>query len=580
MQLFHHLAWFFKRYWHRYAIALLMLAIVAVLNMIVPWMIGRSVDQLLDTKSLHHSAQYLIALIGCAVAVYFLRFGWRRVLFGTSYNLGNILRQHFYQRLTRQGQAFFNAHSTGDLMARATNDIDAVEMAAGEGILSGFDGLLTFILVIIMMFVFIDWRLAIFALLPFPFMGVAFYRLSRRIHGQFRDSLEKFSTLNEQVQQAMTGMRMTKAMGREQIETVNFDRIAENAAESNYRVARTEAKYDPVIGLSLGAALLITLLAGAWQIHAGELSIGKLTSFTMYLSELIWPMWAFGWLMNIVQRGNAAIDRLDQLLTIKDSIEDSGTETLNKASLSVRDLTFSYPESSVPSLKQVSFDLPENTVLGIVGPTGAGKSTLIQLLMRYWQINEGQIKLGGKPIEQYQLAQLRSAFAYVPQDPFLFSTTIAENIRMGNPSATFEQVREAARVAAIDDDIMNFPEGYETLVGERGVTLSGGQRQRISIARALISNAPILILDDSLSAVDVHTEQKIIGHLRARTGQSVIIISHRLSAVEHAQQIMVLHHGEILELGSHAELLEQDRWYARMHNYQQLEKQIGERTHA
>ncbi|QMV14218.1 ABC transporter ATP-binding protein [Vibrio spartinae] len=572
MQLFQHLGWFFRRYWLTYTFALLMLVIVALINMAIPWFIGQTIDHLLATRTMAQAKYDLLGLLLASIIVYLLRYGWRRMLFGTSYKLGNLLRQQFYQRLTRQGQAFYNHHSTGDLMARATNDIDAVEIAAGEGILSGFDGLLTFILVLVMMFIFIDWQLAALAILPFPFMGIGFYRLSSQIHHQFKTTLDRFSSLNEQTQQAMTGIRMIKSMGRESIEAEQFDQIAEQAASSTYKVQRSEALFDPIIQLSLGAALLIALLAGGWQIHEGRLTVGQLTSFTLYLSELIWPMFAFGWLMNILQRGNAAIERLDELLTLPDTIEDHGQFTPRGYQVTVSHLTFHYPDIPQPSLKNVSFRLRENRVFGVVGATGAGKSTLLQLLMRYWESGEGAIQISGTPLRQIPLAQLRALYAYVPQDAFLFSATIMENIRMGRPAATDEQVYQAAKLAAIDNDIRQFPDGYQTTVGERGVTLSGGQRQRISIARALISDAPLLILDDALSAVDIRTEKIIIQHLRQRKTQTLIIVSHRLSAVEHADEIIVMAHGEVIERGKHQQLIAGDGWYSRMAAYQQMEQ--------
>ncbi|KFZ39148.1 ABC transporter ATP-binding protein [Shewanella mangrovi] len=574
MQLFLHLKWFFRRYWYTYALAMLMLLLVGIINMAIPKFIGEAVDQLLATKQQSATEAYLIGLALGGFAVYLLRYGWRRMLFGTSYKLGNFLRQRFYTRLTKQGQAFYNAHSTGDLMARATNDIDAVEVAAGEGILSGFDGILTFFLVLIMMFVFIDWRLAALAVLPFPIMAVAFYRVSKRIHSQFKDSLDKFSALNQQTQQAMTGIRMIKSMGREHIEAEQFNGIAQQAAHSTYQVQRSEALFGPIIQLSLGAALLIVLLAGGWQIHSGNLSVGQLTSFTLYLSELIWPMFAFGWLMNIIQRGNAAIERLDELLNLPDTIADLGQQQSQGYQLQVQQLQFHYPATQQANLNGINLQLEENQTLGIAGATGAGKSTLVQLLMRYWEADVGEISLSGVPIQQLPLARLRAMYAYVPQDSFLFSSSIIENIRMGRTDASDDEVYEAARLAAIHDDILQFPDAYHTLVGERGVTLSGGQRQRVSIARALISKAPILILDDALSAVDVETEQTIIQHLRQRQQQTLLIISHRLSALEQADEIIVLSHGEICERGSHQQLIEHDGWYARMAAYQQMEQAL------
>ncbi|ENI4130522.1 ATP-binding cassette domain-containing protein [Vibrio fluvialis] len=574
MQLFQHLKWFFRQHRFTYALALSMLFAVAMLNMAVPWFIGHAIDKLLETRDFSQAEYYLFALLGVSILVYLLRYGWRRVLFGTSYQLGNILREQFYHRLLRQGQAFYNQHSTGDLMARATNDIDAVEMAAGEGILSGFDGLMTFILVLVMMFVFIDWQLAVLAILPFPFMGYGFYKLSNRIHHQFKDTLDSFSTLNEQAQQSVAGIRMIKSMGREAIEADKFERIAEQSAQSTYKVQRSEALFDPIIQLSLGAALLIALLMGGWQISSGNLTVGQLTSFTLYLSELIWPMYAFGWLMNILQRGNAAIGRLEELLNLPDSINDQGTTEPAGYALAIEHVSFHYPETGQPSLSKISLQLGENRVLGIAGATGAGKSTLLHLLMRYWEAEQGSIEVSGIPIQSIPLPALRNLYAYVPQDAFLFSMSIMENIRIGRSEASDEDVHQAAKLAAIHDDILQFPDGYQTLVGERGVTLSGGQRQRISIARALISQAPILVLDDALSAVDIKTEKVIIEHLQQRREQTLIVVSHRLSAIERADEIVVLAHGEMIEKGTHRELIRQDGWYARMAAYQQMEQAL------
>ncbi|MBY7806922.1 ATP-binding cassette domain-containing protein [Vibrio fluvialis] len=574
MQLFQHLKWFFRQHRFTYALALSMLFAVAMLNMAVPWFIGHAIDKLLETRDFSQAEFYLFALLVVSILVYLLRYGWRRVLFGTSYQLGNILREQFYHRLLRQGQAFYNQHSTGDLMARATNDIDAVEMAAGEGILSGFDGLMTFILVLVMMFVFIDWQLAVLAILPFPFMGYGFYKLSNRIHHQFKDTLDSFSTLNEQAQQSVAGIRMIKSMGREAIEADKFERIAEQSAQSTYKVQRSEALFDPIIQLSLGAALLIALLMGGWQISSGNLTVGQLTSFTLYLSELIWPMYAFGWLMNILQRGNAAIGRLEELLNLPDSINDQGSIEPAGYALAIEHVSFHYPETGQPSLSNISLQVGENRVLGIAGATGAGKSTLLHLLMRYWEAEQGSIEVSGIPIQSIPLPALRNLYAYVPQDAFLFSMSIMENIRIGRSEASDEDVHQAAKLAAIHDDILQFPEGYQTLVGERGVTLSGGQRQRISIARALISQAPILVLDDALSAVDIKTEKVIIEHLQQRREQTLIVVSHRLSAIERADEIVVLAHGEMIEKGTHRELIRQDGWYARMAAYQQMEQAL------
>lgn len=574
MQLFQQLSWFFREHWRTYSVALLLLSLVAMLNLSIPWLVGQSVDHLAAGDSEGHS-RILWLLLACALAIYALRFTWRQILFGTAYRLGNLLRSRFYQRLTRQGDAFYATHNTGDLMARATNDIDAIEMAAGEGILSGFDGLLTFVLVMIMMAAVIDWRLTLIALLPFPVMAFGFHRLSNRIHHQFNEALEQFSALNDRTQEALSGIRMIRALGREQQEFDDYAAITRRAAKANYDVARSEALFDPLIFLCMSASLLLTLAGGSWLISTEQLSIGELTGFTLYLGQLIWPMWAFGWLLNIIERGSAAWKRVDATLQTPDSIQDQGQQTVSKTSLTAEALSFTYPGSETPALQDVSFDLPPGGRLGIAGPTGAGKSTLIQLLMRYREVDNPQrLRLGGHAVADYPLQALRSCFAWVPQDPFLFSLTVAENIALSQPDASPEAIRHAAWLASVDEDIERLPKGYDTPVGERGVTLSGGQRQRVALARALLAPAPILVLDDSLSAVDLDTEKRILQRLQqVHEQRSLIVISHRLSALRDCDSILVLQHGHPDEIGTHEQLLATDGWYSRMWTYQQMEEE-------
>lgn len=573
MQLFQRLSWFFREHWRTYLVALLLLTLVAVLNLSIPWLVGRSVDHLAAGDDAGHS-RTLWLLFGCALAVYGLRFTWRQILFGTAYRLGNLLRSRFYQRLTRQGDAFFASHNTGDLMARATNDIDAIEMAAGEGILSGFDGLLTFVLVMIMMVVMIDWRLTLIALLPFPVMAFGFHRLSNRIHHQFNEALQQFSALNDRTQEALSGIRMIRALGREQQEFEDYAAITARAAKANYAVARSEALFDPLIFLCMSGSLLLTLAGGSWLISSEQLSIGELTGFTLYLGQLIWPMWAFGWLLNIIERGSAAWKRVDATLQTPDSIEDRGQRPVRETGLEVQGLSFTYPGSHTPALQEISFELPPGGRLGIAGPTGAGKTTLIKLLMRYREADDPQrLRLGGHPIADYPLQALRGCFAWVPQDPFLFSLTVADNIALSQPDANPAAIRHAAWLAAVDEDIERLPEGYDTPVGERGVTLSGGQRQRVALARALLAPAPILVLDDSLSAVDLDTEKRILQRLQhASERRSLIVISHRLSALQGCDTILVLQRGHLDEIGTHEQLLGADGWYSRMWTYQQMEE--------
>ncbi|MFM5441337.1 ABC transporter transmembrane domain-containing protein [Aeromonas enteropelogenes] len=576
MSVFLRLGWFFKEQWRRYLIAITLLMMVAILTVIPPKVVGWVVDGIakgdLDNDTL---LRYLAGLFGLGLLIYLLRYVWRVMLFGASYRLAYVLRNRLFGHFTRMSPDFYQRHRTGDLMAHATNDIQAVEMTAGEGVLTLVDSMIVGILVLSIMCSQYSWQLTLLSLLPLPVMAFFMNRFGKQIYKEFKAAQGAFSRLNNKTQEALSGVRVLKSYAVESLEDQGFAELTRQAGERNMAVARIDAKFDPVIYLCIGCSYFLAVAGGSALVLQGELTLGELTSFTMYLGQLIWPMFAIAWLFNIIERGSAAYSRIESLLAERSDIEDPAQPQALTSAFPLCASGVGYRLEQRDLLQDIDFTLQRGGMLGVVGRTGAGKSSLLKLLMRLANPSAGELTMGGVPVERLALGELRRQFAYVPQEPFLFSTTIAANIALGRPDASQEEIERVARIACVHDDIVRFPRGYETEVGEKGVTLSGGQKQRLAIARALLLEAPILVLDDALSAVDAHTEQQILHALKAHR-RTLILVSHRMTAVEQADEILVLEQGRVSERGRHGALMAHNGWYADMVRYQRLEQDVEE----
>ncbi len=579
MRIFWQLRWYFRQKWKHYVGSILLFAVISALQLVPPKAVGVIVDGVVDnTLETNTLIMWLLGLIVLLFTIYGCRILWRIWLFGASWELGTILRNRLYRHLSTQPPRFFERYKTGDLMARGTNDVRNIVMTAGEGVLTAADSVITGIAVLIIMVTQVSWKLTVMALLPMPFLAVIIFFIVRILHQRFRVAQEAFSSMSDMTQESLNGVRMLRAFGLENQEQQRFEEVVDDTGAKNIAVARVDARFDPAIQLTIGLSFLLSVAAGAYLVDKGEITLGDLTAFTMYLGLMIWPMLAFAFLFNILERGSAAWNRLQEIFDEQPEII-GGTQPLDgkPLPLHIKIDAFHWSRELPPALADVDVTLEPGKMLGIAGPVGSGKSTLLTLLLRQHDLENGTIQFGDVKIKDAILPQWRNRFAVVNQSPFLFSKSIFDNIALGNPQATKEQVYQAAKLACIHDDIEKFPDGYQTEVGEKGITLSGGQKQRIAIARAMLLNAQVLVLDDALSAVDGRTEHQILKNLETHyRDQALIVIAHRLTALEAADEIIVLNHGHVTERGKHHSLLEHQGWYAEMFQYQKLEQAMEE----
>lgn len=564
-----------------YIFGVLILLLVDYMQLFIPKIIGMVTDGIKDGSMASEGIITMVmTLIGVTLVMALSRIGWRYCIIGSSKKIERDLRADLFEKWVELDAQYFNAHKTGNLMAYATNDLNAIRMMVGPGVITIFDAIIMTFLVIGQMAFDINLQLTLVAIIPMPFIAWGSYYFGKIIKRRFKIKQEAFALLSDKVQEAFSGIKVIKSFVQEYYDLKDFDVIAEDNYDKNLKLAKLSAFLNPLVIFLVGTSLLISIGYGGYLTMVNEITIGEFVAFNQYILMLSWPMQAIAMGINTFAQGSASVKRIDEVLQVQAVVQDEeGAKALEQVegNIKLSHLNFNFPDNNQQGLIDVNLDIKKGETLAILGRTGSGKSTLVNLLLRIYNAPEGTIYIDGKDIMKATVQSVREHIAYVPQDNFLFSDTIASNIAFGADHLTKEQIEEAARKADVHRNIMDFPEKYDTVVGERGTTLSGGQKQRVSIARALILDAPILILDDSLSAVDTKTEELILENLKeVREGKTNIIIAHRISTVRHADHIVVLEEGRVAEYGNHESLLEMQGIYADMYEKQQLEEELSE----